>query len=74
MHRLPRPSVTEPPSAEEDSRRELGHDLNGPLTSIILNCELLLEAEFPPGVRQRVEAILAEAVRIDRVVRNYSGN
>ena len=59
--------------AAEDSRRVFCHDLSGPLTSIIVNCELLLESERLPEARHRLETILSEAFRIDRVLRDFPG-
>lgn len=48
--------------------RKLCHDLSGPLTSIMINCEMLLEQDCPPEARRRTEVILAEAMRINRLL------
>lgn len=47
---------------------KLGHDISGPVTSILINCELLLEEECPEPVRRRAEIILAEAMRINQLL------
>ncbi|HEY7679610.1 MAG TPA: histidine kinase dimerization/phospho-acceptor domain-containing protein [Terriglobia bacterium] len=49
--------------------QNLCHDLSGPLTSILVNCELLLEGECPPAVRSKLESIFSEAIQIDRLLR-----
>ncbi|MBI4443237.1 MAG: hypothetical protein HY649_07675 [Acidobacteria bacterium] len=56
--------------AEDNSQRELRHEISGPLTSILIHCELLLERHCAPGVHERVETILAEAFRIHQLLRN----
>jgi signal transduction histidine kinase len=47
---------------------DLSHTLSGPLTSILVNCELLLDGECPPPVRQRLEGIFAEAQRMSELL------
>jgi signal transduction histidine kinase len=49
--------------------RKLAHDISGPLTSILINCEMLLEEDCPPEARRRAETILAEAMHINRLLR-----
>ena len=51
--------------------RKLRHDVNSSLTSIFMNCELLLDNSFDAGPRQRVGAVLAEALRIDQFLQQY---
>jgi len=58
-------------SAGTDSMAELCHDLSGPMTSILVNCELLLESECPPPMRQRLESIFSEAMQINQHLRSY---
>ena len=54
-----------------DSLAQFCHDMSGPLTSILVNCELLMEGECPPSVRQKVESILSEALHLDQHLRSY---
>ena len=56
--------------AEDSAQRELRHEISGPLTSILIHCELLLERDCAPGVHERVETILAEAFRIHQLLRS----
>ncbi|MBI4479202.1 MAG: hypothetical protein HY651_04180 [Acidobacteria bacterium] len=55
----------------EESVAELCHDLSGPLTTILVNCEMLMEDECPPPVRQRVEGIFSEAMHINHQLRSH---
>ena len=48
---------------------KLCHDLSGPLTSILINCEMLLEEDCPPETRRRAETILAEAMQMNHLLR-----
>lgn len=48
---------------------ELCHDISGPLTSLIVQCDLLLEGDCSPTVRQKIEAIFSEALRIQQRLR-----
>jgi K+-sensing histidine kinase KdpD len=48
--------------------RKLCHDLSGPLTSIMINCEMLLEEDCSLEVRRRAETVLAEAMHINRLL------
>jgi len=59
------------PRPSEESVAELCHDLSGPLTTILVNCELLMENECPPPVRQRVEGIFSEAMNINHQLRSH---
>ena len=54
-----------------DPRSELRHEISGPLTSIIMQCDMLLEAGCSSSVRAALESILAEAIRVDRLLREY---
>ncbi len=54
----------------EHSLRDLCHDISGPLTSILVNCELLMDGDCPSPVREKVEAILSEAMHIDQHLRH----
>jgi PAS domain S-box-containing protein len=57
---------------EEDHHwRKLRHDVNGSLTSILMNCELLLEKDWLPLLRKKIESILSEALRIDQLLQHY---
>jgi len=61
------------PSHEEEAPawRKLRHNINGSLTSILMNCELLLDNAWQPTLRRKIESILAEAVRIDHLLQGY---
>ena len=52
------------------SLRDLCHDISGPLTSILVNCELLMDGDCPSPVREKVETILSEAMHIDQRLRH----
>jgi len=54
-----------------ESVEDLCHDLSGPLTSILVNCEMLMEDDCPPPVRQRLEGILSEAMHINHHLRSH---
>jgi len=53
-----------------DPVQDFCHDISGPLTAILLNCELLMEEECPASVRNKVETIFSEALQIDKNLRN----
>ena len=52
------------------SLRDLCHDISGPLTSILVNCELLMDGDCSSPVREKVETILSEAMHIDQHLRH----
>lgn len=54
--------------------RKLAHDLSGPLTSILIHCEMLLEQDCSPEIRRHAEIILAEAMRVNRLLRESRVN
>ena len=65
-------SIQERPPANRMDKtplRKLCHDISGPLTSIMINCELLLEEDCSPEARRRAETILAEAMHINGLLR-----
>ena len=64
------PSEEDFSQPEDSAQRELRHEISGPLTSILIHCELLLEGNCAPGIHERVETILAEAFRIHGLLRN----
>ena len=64
-------SAAEQSEGEPESSKRLAHQSSGPLTSIIIHCDLLLEGDLAPECRQRVEAILAEAGRISHQLRAF---
>ena len=68
-----RPSSGQPGQSEEtdDPWRQLRHEINGSLTSILMNCELLLESDCAPTERRRIEAILSQALRIDQFLHHF---
>ena len=53
----------------EDPVRQLCHEISGPLTSILVHCDLLLEHTSAPDSRERLEAIQEEALRVSRYIR-----
>ena len=55
---------------EDDALRQLCHEISGPLTSILVHCDLQLESDCTPATRARIEAILSEALRIHQRLRN----
>ena len=63
------PSSKSPEAGE--SVEELCHDLSGPLTSILVNCEMLMDDDCPPPVRQRLEGIFSEAMQINHHLRSH---
>lgn len=59
------------PEPASESVEDLCHELSGPLTSILVNCELLMEDDCPPPVRQRLEGIFSEAMHINQQLRSH---
>ena len=57
---------------ENTPLRRLSHDISGPLTSILLNCEMLLDEECSTEARRRAQTILAEAMKINSLMREAS--
>jgi len=53
-----------------DPVRRLCHEISGPLTSILVQCDLLLEESLAADSRERIAAIREEALRISRYIRN----
>lgn len=74
LERLPGavPPAPQPLQESSDSVLQLSHDLSGPLTSILIHCDLLLEDDLSPEARHRVETILSETLRIDERLRSSS--
>jgi hypothetical protein len=64
---LPGTDATSP----AESVADLCHDLSGPLTSILVNCEMLMEDDCPPPVRQKLEGIFSEAMHINQHLRSH---
>jgi K+-sensing histidine kinase KdpD len=62
-----------PQSSNRDSQSnpldKLTHDISGPLTSILLNCEMLLDEDCSTEARRRAQTILAEAMKINSLLR-----
>lgn len=56
----------------EDPVRRLCHEISGPLTSILVHCDLLLENPSAPDSRERLEAVQEEALRLSRYLRAAS--
>ena len=59
-----------------DPVRKLCHEISGPLTSILVQCDLLLQSSSPQGSkedsRDRIASIQEEALRISRHLRAAS--
>jgi hypothetical protein len=67
----PEPAADEPVAKMTDPWRRLRHDVNSCLTSVLMNCDLLLETDCSPMPRDRIKVILSEALRIDQLLQNY---
>ena len=69
----PQPGSSQSANEEEspESVEDLCHNLSGPLTSILVNCEVLMEGECPPPVRERLEGIFTEAMLISQQLRTH---
>jgi len=52
-----------------DPVRQLCHEISGPLTSILVQCDLLLQEPLAPDSRERIAALHEEALRISRYIR-----
>ena len=50
---------------------DLCHDLSGPVTSILVNCEMLMEDDCPPPIRKKLEGIFSEAMHINQHLRSH---
>ena len=58
-----------------DPLRHICHEISGPLTSILVQCDLLLDVLPAPGLkdlRARIESIQEEALRISKCLRAAS--
>ena len=55
-----------------DPLRQLCHEISGPLTSILVQCDLLLQEASAADARERIAAIREEALRISRHIRAAS--
>ncbi|HWP84856.1 MAG TPA: histidine kinase dimerization/phospho-acceptor domain-containing protein [Terriglobia bacterium] len=55
----------------EDAADAMCHDLSGPLTSILVNCEMLLEGDCPPPARQKLERIFSSALGMSQLLRSH---
>jgi len=64
-----RQEKTERPS---DPLRQLCHEISGPLTSILVQCDLLLQTSLLKDTQERISSIQEEALRISRSVRSAS--
>ncbi len=56
-----------------DHWKKVRHDISSSLTSILMNCELLLDSAGDSAARQKVSTILSEALRIDQTLQQYHG-
>lgn len=57
---------------QTDPVRRLCHEISGPLTSILVQCDLLLQSPPPKDSRDRIAAIQEEALRISQRLRAVS--
>jgi hypothetical protein len=58
---------------EEDPWKKLRHEINSSLTSIIMNCELLLGCRDNAELHEKIGGVLSEALRIDQLLHHYRG-
>jgi phospho-acceptor domain-containing protein len=65
------PSGTPAAESAAESVDDLCHDLSGPLTSILMNCEMLMEDDCPPPVREKLAGIFSEAMQINQQLRQH---
>ena len=61
------------PEGEEEPFRKLRHDISGSLTSILMNCELLLDKTSDPATKKRITTILSETLRVDQYLQQFHG-
>ena len=60
---------------QTDPVRKLCHEISGPLTSILVQCDLLLQSSSPKAskdLEERIASIQEEALRISRHLRAAS--
>ena len=63
---------------QTDPLRKLCHEISGPLTSILVQCDLLLQSSLPKdskeleASRERIASIQEEALRISQSLRAAS--
>jgi signal transduction histidine kinase len=57
---------------DKDPVRQLCHEISGPLTSILVQCDMLLQTPPPPDSPDRIASIQEEALRISRSLRAAS--
>ena len=62
----------DPSESPADPVRRLCHEISGPLTSILVQCDLLLQDSSIPDAKERIAAIREEALRITRSLRTAS--
>ena len=61
--------------AEVDEQiAKLIHDIRGPLTTILINCELVLEQDCSADIRAKTESTLAAAMRINQNLREFEND
>jgi hypothetical protein len=57
---------------QADPLRQLCHEISGPLTSILVQCDMLLQNPPPQDAPDRITSIQEEALRISRSLRAAS--
>jgi hypothetical protein len=55
-----------------DPLRQFCHEISGPLTSILVQCDMLLQTPPPADAPDRIASIQEEALRISRSLRAAS--
>ena len=68
---LSQPTFGNPSIANEKQANKLCHDISGPLTSILINCELMLEENCSEEIRSKAETIFSEAMHINQYLREF---
>jgi hypothetical protein len=68
MSQIPTQKIDKARNADDSPLGKLAHDVSGPLTSILLNCEMLLDEDCSADARRRAQTILAEAMRINSLL------
>ena len=58
--------------SQTDPVRKLCHEISGPLTSILVQCDLLLQEPDSNDSRDRIASIQEEALRISQRLRAAS--
>jgi hypothetical protein len=61
------------PEGDEEPFRKMRHEINGSLTTILMNCEMLHDHTADPATKKRIAAILSETLRVDQYLQQFTG-